>query len=264
MRRALGDKRPAPFPPAGAPTGKKKKVPTKGIVIRSPAPSGLPTVSSDSERIPGQNGSGPSIPAAERLAFLAEEETSVDQPDSPHSDADVAEASCPDPLPPTAPPMEETGAKRQGLPLCELSFLALVPVKGLAAGRSRLACDLKSGISGRLQYRFLETIEVNCSSAQEGHPEGRQTEIAEENPTDPVLVPDEGSPEEIQPAVNDGGPSPGEKSHHNASSGGSPVDDAACTSAFSYAELGEILKQIPPGSDVALPSAKMFEATEMV
>ncbi|KAL6342474.1 hypothetical protein AAG906_011164 [Vitis piasezkii] len=53
--------------------------------------------------------------------------------------------------------------------------------------------------------------------------------MAEENPTDPVLVPDEGSPEEIQ-TVNDGGPDPGEKSHDNALSG-SPIDDTACTSA---------------------------------
>ena len=81
-----------------------------------------------------------------------------------------------------------------------------------------------------------------------------------------MLVPNKGSPEEIQPAVNDGGPDLGEESHHNASSGGSPVDDAACTSAspFSYAELGEMLKQIPPGSDVVLPSTRMFEAAEVV
>ena len=91
-------------------------------------------------------------------------------------------------------------------------------------------------------------------------------EIAEENPTDPVVVPDEGSPEEIQPAVNDGGPAPGEESHHNALSGGSPVDDAACISAspFSYAELGEMPKRTPLGSNVAVPSAKMFEAAEIV
>ncbi|RVW67942.1 hypothetical protein CK203_064375 [Vitis vinifera] len=39
-----------------------------------------------------------------------------------------------------------------------------------------------------------------------------------------------------------------------------------CISAspFSYAELEERLKRIPSGSDVAMPSAKMFEAVEMV
>ena len=90
--------------------------------------------------------------------------------------------------------------------------------------------------------------------------------MAEENPTDPVLVPDEGSPEEIQPVVNDGSPDLGEESHHNALLGGGPVDDAACTSASpsSYAELEKMLKRIPPSSNVALPSAKMFEAAEMV
>ena len=68
--------------------------------------------------------------------------------------------------------------------------------------------------------------------------------MAEENPTDPVLVSDEGSPKEIQPAVNDGGSELWEESHPSASSGGSPADDAACTSAspFSYAKLGEMLK----------------------
>ena len=132
--------------------------------------------------------------------------------------------------------------------------------------RSRPAHDLKSGISGRLQDILLETIEVSCSSAQEDHPEESETEMAEENPTDPVLVPDEGSPKEIQPAMHDGGPEPGEESHPSASSGESPVDDAACTSAspVSYAELGDMLKRIPSGSDVAAPTTKMFEAMEMV
>ena len=141
-----------------------------------------------------------------------------------------------------------------------------MPVKGPATRRSCPACDLKSGISGRLQDILLETIKVRCSSAQEDHPEESETEMAEENPTDPVLVPDEGSPEEIQPTVNDGGPDLGEESHHNSSSGGSPADDAACTSAspFSYAELGKMLKRIPFGSDVDAPSTKMFEAAEMV
>ena len=90
--------------------------------------------------------------------------------------------------------------------------------------------------------------------------------MAEENPTDPVLVPDEGSPGEIQPTVNDGGPEPGEESHPSALSERSPVDDAGCTSAnpFSYVELGEMLKWIPSGSDVDVPSTKMFEAAEMV
>ena len=90
--------------------------------------------------------------------------------------------------------------------------------------------------------------------------------MAKETLTDPVPVPNEGSPAETQPVVNDGDLDPGEESLHNASSGGSLVDDAACTSASpsSYVELGEMLKQIHSSSDVALPSAKMFETAEMV
>lgn len=129
LRRAPGDKRPAPFPPASGPAEKKKKPPTKGIVISTPPPSGLSSVSSDSVRIPGQYGSGPSMPASEWLALLAAgrtaspagEESSVDQPGSPHPNADAA------------PPTEETGAEGPDMPPCEPSSLALVLVKGPAA-----------------------------------------------------------------------------------------------------------------------------------
>ena len=183
MRKAPGDKRSVPSPPTGAPAGKKKKVPikgktikpptptkgvvikspaptkgivvssptpVKGIIIRSPASSGLPSVSSGSGHLVGLNGSGPSMPAAERMALLVEEATSVYQPGSSLPDAGVARASCAETLPPMAPPMEETGVEKQGLPLCESSSLTLVPVKGPATRRSRPARDLKSGISGRL------------------------------------------------------------------------------------------------------------------
>ncbi|RVW32841.1 hypothetical protein CK203_107194 [Vitis vinifera] len=76
---------------------------------------------------------------------------------------------------------EETGAEGQGLPPCEPSSFALVLVKGPATRRSRPARDLKSSLIGRLQDRLLETIEVSCSSVQEDHPEGSETEMAEEN-----------------------------------------------------------------------------------
>ena len=86
------------------------------------------------------------------------------------------------------------------------------------------------------------------------------------HPAAPALVPDGGLPEEAQPVENEGAPDPEGGTLSNASSEGSPVDGAACISAssFSYAELEEKLKRIPPGSDVAMPSAKMFEAVEMV
>ena len=289
LRKAPSDKQPASSPPAGTPAKKKKKLvlnkgkeiklPTlskevvmpppilvKEITIREPDIAVLPSVSSASERLASLNHLGPSMSVAGRLTFLAEEATSINQPGSPHPDADAVEASCAAALPPTAPPTEEMGAESQGLPPCEPSPFAFMSMKGPTTRRSHPAHDLKSGLIGRLQDRFLETIEVSCSSVQEDHSEGSETEMTEENPAAPVLVPDEGSPGETQPAENDRAPDPEEESLSNASTGGSPIDDATCISAssFNYAELEEKLKRIPSGSDVAMPSAKMFEAVEMV
>ena len=90
--------------------------------------------------------------------------------------------------------------------------------------------------------------------------------MAAENPPAPVVVPDGGSLGATQPAETTGAPDSEEESLSNASLGGNPVDDATCISAsvFSYAELEEKLKRIPPGSTIAMSSAKMFEVVETV
>ena len=150
----------------------------KEITIREPDHPVLPSVSSGSGRLAGLNHSGPSVPVVGWLALLAEEATSVNQPGSPHPDADAAGASCTEALPPSAPPMKETGVESQGLPPYEPSPLAFVLVKEPATRRSRPACDLKSSLIRRLQDRFLEAIEVSCSSVQEDHPEESETEMA--------------------------------------------------------------------------------------
>ncbi|RVW53886.1 hypothetical protein CK203_101194 [Vitis vinifera] len=64
----------------------------------------------------------------------------------------------------------------------------------------------------------------------------------------PVMVPDEVAPGETHPAVNVEALHLERKSPSAASSGGELVNDAACSSAssFSYAELEDKLKQIPP------------------
>ncbi|RVW71257.1 hypothetical protein CK203_062701 [Vitis vinifera] len=110
------------------------------------------------------------------------------------------------------------------------------PLSGWATSkRPRSARNLRSGLLGRLQDRQQE-IEVSCSSAHDAHPEGGEVEMVTETPAVPVMVPAEGG----------------------------SVNDAACTSAspFSYAELEEKLKQIPPGLPTVTPSAKMFEMVE--
>ncbi|RVW23893.1 hypothetical protein CK203_094669 [Vitis vinifera] len=100
--------------------------------------------------------------------------------------------------------------------------------------------NLRFGLFGRLQERQQE-IEVSCSSAHDAHPEGGEVEMVTETPAVPVVVPAEVAPGE-----------------------GDPVNDASCTSAspFSYAELEEKLKQIPPGLPLVKPSAQMFEMVE--
>ena len=172
--KAPGKKRSAPSLPAVAPAKKKKKtlalnkgkeikLPTppkefvippstyvKEITVREPEVPPLPFVSSGSGRLAGLNHSGPSLSVAGRLALLAEEASSINQPDSPSPDADAAGAPCATASPPMTTPMEEMGTDSQGLPPCEPSPLTLVPVKGPATRRSRLARDLKSGLIGRL------------------------------------------------------------------------------------------------------------------
>ncbi|RVW37161.1 hypothetical protein CK203_111743 [Vitis vinifera] len=232
LRKAPGGKR-SVLSPAGAPAKKKKKVFSKGKEVKLPTPPKEfvippvtyekevtiqepenplpPSISSGPGHVAGLNHSGPSLSAAARLAFLAEEAASINTSGSPHPNANTVEAVCADVSPLMATPMKEMGQKARA---CLQSGQAFLPF-----------------------YRFQETIEVSCSSVQDDHPEGSETEMATETPTVPVVVPDEG---------------------------GSHVDDAACISAgsFSYAELEEKLKQIPSGSTVAMPSARMFEVVE--
>ena len=150
--------------------------------------------------------------------------------------------------------MEEAGAENQSQPSDNPDRLALVLVKGPSSKRPRSARNLRSGLIGRLQDRQQE-IEVSCSSAYDAHPEGGEVEMATETPAVPVMVPDEVAPGETHPAVNVEAPNPEQESPFVASSGGDLVNDAACTSAspFSYAELEDKLKQIPPGLTTIIP-----------
>ncbi|RVW53335.1 hypothetical protein CK203_088506 [Vitis vinifera] len=156
------------------------------------------------------------------------EAASVNHPDSRNPDADAAEAV-------STTPMEEEGAEIQSQPSDDPNRLALVLVTGSPSKRPRSARNLRSGLLGRLQDRQQE-IEVSCSSAHDAHPDGSEVEMATEPPTVPAMVPAEGN----------------------------PVNDAVCGSAspFSYAELEEKLKQIPPGLPTVMPLAQMFEMVE--
>ena len=141
--------------------GKAVKIPTspkevvippstyvKEVIIKEPENPVPVSVSSGPGHLAGLNHSGPSMSAAGRLALVIKEATSINRPNSPHPDADEAEASCAAVSPPAATQMEEMGAGNQGLPLCEPSPLALIPVKGPASRRPSSARNLKSGLLG--------------------------------------------------------------------------------------------------------------------
>ena len=293
LRKAPGGKWSAPSP-VGAPAKKKGKFTKKGkvtekgkavkiptlpkefvrppityeaeVIIKEPKNPLPPSISSGPGHVAGLNHSGSSLSAAARLAILAEEAASINIPGSPHPDAGAVKAVCADVSPLMATPMEETGAENQSLPSVRPSLPALPPVKGLTSRRPSSARNLKSGLIGRLQDRFQETLKVSCSSVQDDHPDGSEMEMATETPTVSMMAPDEGMPGETHPTANEGAPDLEEDLLSNTSLGGDPVEDAACISAgsFSYAELEEKLRQIPLGSTTAMPSAKMFEVVETV
>ena len=289
LRKAPGQKRGAASPPNKAPAKKRKLVKNgKGVkeptppkefahppitheaevIIEEPVNPAPHFISSGPGHVAGLNHSGPSLLGAERPPLLVEEATSINQPGPPHPNAVATGAVCAEgspimAIPVTATPMEEMGADSQSLSSCEPGPLALVLVKGPPSKRSRSVRNLRSGLIGRLR---LQEIEVSCSSAQDAHPEEGEVGMTTETPAVPVTVPDENAPGESHPTENVEALDPEEELLFIASSGGDLVNDAACTSAssFSYAELEDKLKQIPPDSTTVMPSAKMFEMVETV
>ncbi|RVW31040.1 hypothetical protein CK203_093525 [Vitis vinifera] len=193
-------------------------------MIEEPVNLAPHSISSGSGHVAGLNHSSTSLAAVARLANLAEEAASANHPDSRNPDVDAVEATC-------AAPMEEAGAENQSQPSDDPDRLALVLVKGPPSKRPRSVRNMRSGLFGLLQDRQQE-IEISCASAQDAHPEGGEVEMATEILVAPVMVPNEVAP-------------------------GRPIRPS-----FSYAELEDKLKQIPPGSPDIMPSAKMFETVE--
>ncbi|KAL6345540.1 hypothetical protein AAG906_017265 [Vitis piasezkii] len=235
IRKAPGQKRGAPSPPTKAPTRKKRLVKKNGKGVKDPPPPmEFPLRKLPTRRIT-------SLAAVARLANVAEEAASINRPGNLNPDADASRSCDPD---------GGSGGRKPKSPSDEPGHLALVPVKGPPLKKPRSARNLKSGLIGRLQERQQE-IEVSCASAHDAHPDGGEVEMATETPAAPVIILDEDAPERpirvtfcclIRGTVN----------------------DAICTPAspFSYAELEDKLKQIPPGSTAIKPSAKMFDMVE--
>ena len=66
----------------------------KEVTIKEPENPLPVSISSGPGHVAGLNHSGPSLSTAARLAVLAEEAASINQPGSPHPDAVAAEAVC--------------------------------------------------------------------------------------------------------------------------------------------------------------------------
>ena len=278
--KAPGQKRDTASPPNKTPAKKRKLVKKNGKGVKEPTPPkdfALPPItheaeviieepvnpvphsmSSGSGHVAGLNHSSTSLAAVARLENLAKEAASINHPDSPTPDVDAVEAVC-------AASMEEAGVESQSQPSDDLDRLALVLVKEPPSKRPRSTRNLRSVLLGRLQDRQQE-IEVSCSSVHDAHPEGGEVEMATKPPAVPVMVPAEVAPGETHLVVNVEAPNPKQESPSVASSGGDLVNDASCTSTspFSYAELEDKLKQIPPDLTSVMPSAKMFEMVESV
>ncbi|RVX19740.1 hypothetical protein CK203_005061 [Vitis vinifera] len=241
LRKAPGQKRDADSPPKKNPA-KKRKLVKNGKGVKEPTPpKNLPSsanysrgggmieepvnpaphsISSGSGHVAGLNHSSTSLAAVVRLANLAEEAASINHPDSPNR-----------------------------MPMQLRPF-------GLPSKRPRSARNLRSDSSGGFKI-------VSKRSKLVAHPPKTllrrgEVEVATEIPAVPVMVPDEVAPGETHPAVNVEALHLERKSPSAASSGGELVNDAACSSAssFSYAELEDKLKQIPPAHLTSCPQPR--------
>ena len=228
------------------------------VIIEEPVNPAPHSISSGSGHVVGLNHSSTSLAAVARLANLAEEAASINHPDSPNPDVDAVEAVC-------ATPMEKAGAESQSQPSDDPDRLVLVLVTGSPSKRPRSARNLRSGLLGFF-FNDTATTEIYTLSLHDAHPDGGEVEMATEPPAIPVMVPAEVAPGETHPVVNVEAPNPEQESSSLASLERNPVNDASCTSTspFSYSELEEKLKQIPPDLPLVTPSAKMFEIVETV
>ncbi|RVW57338.1 hypothetical protein CK203_079277 [Vitis vinifera] len=217
LRKAPGGKRSAPSL-VGAPTKKKKKVSTKGKEVKLPTPPKefvIPHVTYEKEvtiqepenPLPPSSSSGPGHvaglttrgPPCQRLPawlFWPKKPASINQPDYPLLDVDAVEVVCAEVSPLMATPMEEMGAESQNLPSGGQVFLPFFKIDSRKPSKSVARpsrMTIRRGARRRWQLR---------------------------PPAVPVVVPDESTLGETQPAENEGAPDLEDESPSNSSSGG--------------------------------------------
>lgn len=124
---------------------------------------------------------------------------------------------------------------------------------------------LTVGFSEKHQRCLYETIEPSSSFAPGERPEGAEPVAMREDLPEPTLVPYDESPGDASFAEEEVAPTPREEPNNGGSMGDSANEvDNIFVRPPSCAKMGEMLRQIPRGSDFDLPPSKMFEIAEMV
>ncbi|RVW72061.1 hypothetical protein CK203_054048 [Vitis vinifera] len=191
----------------------------------------LPSVSSGSGRLAGLNHSGPSLSVAGRLHCWLRSYFNKSTRLSPSGCGRSRGPLCCSIASYGTPNGRKWGRKSRFAPY-RPSPPALYR-EGVSYKEVASARDLKSGLIGQLQDRFLETIEVSCSSVQEDYRRVARRRWPNRTQS-PRCWSRWGFTRRDPTSRNEGAPDPEEESLSNASSGGSPVDDAACIPASSF------------------------------
>ena len=144
--------------------------------------------------------------------------------------------------------------------------MTIVVLDEPAAKRPILHYDLTTGFGERLQQRLYETIELNCSSIQGEQSKGVQREPEMEVASKLVPSPDVERSDGVLPDEGEANSAPrGEPDSSDLTEGDSTNKVVLIsTCPPNYAEMEEMLRQIPRGFDADLPHLKMFETAKMV
>lgn len=248
LRRALGEKCLAALAVAKPLAEKKRRVPSKGILLRSHVSfdsSDVASESSSSRRLPGQFGSGPSVLVSKRVVKVVEEEATVDQPGSPRvhpgnalpvvpnrSNSPNGDSPCPEPE--VAAMVDTMGGDLivSDSPPHGPDSLAIVLPEAPVARMSFAPHALRAGFGERHQRRLCEAIELSESTAPCERPKVVESPAGNKNSAVPILLSDHESSDRDVSEDEDGLVCPTEEPTKEASvredSDDAPEDIFAC------------------------------------
>lgn len=171
-----------------------------------------------------------------------------------------------EPVPSAIIVVEELATERLGSLPREPDSLAIVMIDKPATERLIPHRVLTIGFGERHKKRLYETIELNDTSAPVEPSEKVQSKAIREDLSESTLVPNDDSPSEVSFVEEEAVPTPRKEPDNRDSTEGDSANEVVhiFVRPPSYAEMEEMLRQIPSCSDVDLPHSKMFETVEMV